>query len=62
MIHEYIKSEEKYKGFIIKMRMVCLDNKMNYHKHVDVYKDGERISVGKSKKEIKDLIDGGYIK
>lgn len=62
MMREYIQSEESYKGFKLVIRMTCLDDrKNNYHRSCEVYKDGERIGIGKTKKECKELIDEGYI-
>lgn len=62
MIREYIQSEENYRGFKLVIRMTCLDDrKNNYHRSCEVYKDGERIGIGKTKKECKELINGGYM-
>lgn len=62
MIREYIQSEENYRGFKLVIRMTCLDDrKNNYHRFCEVYKDGVRIGIGKTKKECKELIDGGYM-
>lgn len=62
MIREYIQSEEMYKGFKLVMRRYCLDdNRGVYHRQCKVYKGDECIGISKTKKEAKDLIDGGYL-
>lgn len=62
MIREYIQSEEDYKGFVLKITRTCLDERrLVYHRRCEVWSNGERIAIGKTKKEIKDLIDGGYM-
>ena len=62
MKHEYIQSKEFYKGFDLIVVMRKLDSTFAYHRECDVWKDGLLISIGKTKKECKELIDGGYIK
>ena len=63
MLREYIQSEEEYKGFKLVIRMTCLDDYRNrYHRSCEIYKNGECIGVGKTKKECKELIKEGYIK
>lgn len=57
----YIQSEENYKGFTLKVVMTSLGD-LRYHRTCEVWKDGERISIGKTKKEVKVLIAEGYIK
>ena len=61
MMLEYIQSEEMYKGYKLVIRMTCLGDNLQYHRSCEAWKDGERISVGKTKKEMKELIDGGYL-
>lgn len=64
MLREYIQSEEIYKGYNLIIRMTALHDTDSYHRSCDVVRlsDGERISIGKTKKECKELIDGGYLK
>lgn len=63
MIRKYMQSEENYRGFKLVIMMTCLDDEKNrYHRTCEIYKDGERIGIGKTKKECKELIKGGYIK
>lgn len=67
MIKEYTQSCERYKGFILEIVMTCLDdNTLRYHRscHVSkgVFPNAERITICKTKKEAKELIDGGYLK
>ena len=60
---EYIQSEEFYKGYVLKIRLYRLDDQsMVYHRNCDIYKDGKRIGISKTKKEAKDLISNGYMK
>lgn len=62
-MREYIQSEEEYKGYLLKIRRYCLDDRRNiFHRNCEVWKNGEHIATGKTKKEIKELIDGGYMK
>ena len=56
---EYIQSEEQYKGFILKIRRFTLGNNLTYHRCCDIYYNGKRIGIGKTKKECKDLISHG---
>lgn len=63
MIKEYVQSEETYKGFKLVIRRYCLNDKtLTYHRDCEIYKDGYRVGIIKTKKEAKELIDGGYIK
>lgn len=62
MIHRYEQSEEFYKGYKLVLCMTSLTDRLQYHRSCEVYKDNERIAIGKTKKECKDLIDGGYMK
>lgn len=63
MIKEYIQSEEMYKGFKLAIRRYCLNDKtLTYHRDCNVYKDDQLVAVCDTKKEAKELIDGGYIK
>ena len=65
-MREYIQSTEEYKGFTLEIRMYCLTDKNRWHRECRIYKDGKRIGISKTKKEVKDLIDHGcydkYIK
>lgn len=62
MLREYIQSEEEYKGFMLVIRMTALSDTGTYHRSCDVFRNGERIGIGKTKKECKELIDLGYLK
>ena len=59
MKQEYIQSTEDYKGFTLKIKMFCLDEKNNWHRKCVVYNDGNIVATCKSKKEAKDLINNG---
>lgn len=60
---EYIQSEESYKGFNLKIRRFCLNsNTLMYHRECLIFKGDNSIAISKTKKEAKELIDGGYIK
>lgn len=62
MIREYIQSEENYKGFRLVVRRYSLDDKrLVYHRQCIAYKGDKKIGIDKTKKGIKELIDGGYI-
>jgi len=62
MIREYIQSTEEYKGFVLEIHMTALHDMGHYHRTCEVFRDGKRIGIGKTKKECKELIDGGYLK
>ena len=62
MIDEYCQSEESYKGFVLKIKRFRLSDRMVYHRSCEIFKDGIRVGVSKTKKEAKDLISGGYIR
>jgi len=62
MIREYIQSEELYKGYKLVIRMRALHDMDSYHRSCEVFRGDECIGIGKTKKEIKELIDGGYLK
>lgn len=62
MIDEFYQSEEKYKGFVLKMRRFRLNDKLIYHRSCDIFKDGSRVGISKTKKEAKELISDGYIR
>lgn len=62
MVDEYYSSEETYKGFTLKVKRFRLSDRMIYHRCCDIFKDGVRVGVSKTKKEAKDLIAGGYIR
>lgn len=62
-MREYIQSTETYKGFELKIRRFCLDDRrLIYHRECRIYKDGKSIGISKTKKEAKDLINHGCIK
>lgn len=62
MIKEYIQSEEQYKGFTLKIRRYCLNDKtLTYHRECRIFRGDEYIALCKTKKEAKEFIDGGYI-
>ena len=61
MMHKYIQSTEQYKGFTLEVEMCRLHDYDSYHRRCHVLKDGKCISVCKTKKEAKDLIDHGYM-
>lgn len=58
---KYIQSEEEYKGFTLKVIMSDISGNLRYHRRCEAWKDGRCVSVGKTKKEMKELISGGYI-
>lgn len=58
---KYTQSEEKYKGYIIKVVMTRLGQTMQYRRTCEAWKDGRKVYVGKTKKEMKELIAEGYI-
>lgn len=62
MIDEFYQSEEKYKGFVLKIRRFRLNDKLIYHRACDIFKDGSRVGISKTKKEAKELISDGYIR
>ncbi len=62
IINSYYQSEEKFKGFVLKVYRFRLTEKLIYHRRCDIFKDGVRVGISKTKKEAKDLISGGYIK
>ena len=62
MIDEFYQSEEKYKGFVLKMRRFRLNDKMIYHRSCDIFKNDSRVGISKTKKEAKKLISEGYMK
>lgn len=60
MIKEYIQSEEQYKGFTLRIRRFCLNEKtLTYHRECIIFRDGVSVGIGKTKKECKELIDYG---
>ena len=61
MVNRYFQSEEEYRGFILKVVMTKLGQSMQYRKTCEVWKDGKRIAIGKTKKEMKEQIADGYI-
>lgn len=61
-MRKYIQSEEQYKGYILRIVMTCLDDRrMQYHRSCEAYHNEKRVAIGKTKKEMKKLIDGGYV-
>lgn len=62
MIDEFYQSEEKYKGFVLKIRRFRLNDKLIYHRSCEIFKDGSRVGISKTKKEAKELISDGYIR
>jgi hypothetical protein len=42
--------------------MRALHDMDSYHRSCEVFRGDECIGIGKTKKEIKELIDGGYLK
>lgn len=59
-VREYIQSEEDYKGFklVIVMERFMSSPSLEYHRRCHIFDEaGERIGIGKTKKELKDLID-----
>lgn len=57
---EYIQSEEKYKGFTLKIHRFCISDKtLTYHRECMIYLNDKCLGIGKTKKECKDLIDYG---
>lgn len=61
MMHEYVEFTEQYKGFTLETIKYRLHDRGGYHKRIRVSKDGKGLAVAKTKKEIKDLIDHGYM-
>lgn len=62
MVRQYVQSEEEYKGYLLKVVATCLDDKtLQYHRSCEIFKNGVRIGIDKTKKSAKELIDGGYI-
>ena len=62
MMHEYIEYTEQYKGYTLEtVKYRFLVSRSGYHKEVRVSKDGNGVSICKTKKEAKELIDLGYI-
>lgn len=61
---KFLQSTEHYKWYIIELWMhQDYNHTAVYHKHCIVKdENGNAISAGKSKKEMKDLIDCGCIK
>lgn len=60
MYFEYVQSREDYKGFVLEI-VVYRHEGHAPHRRCFAYKDGERISCSKTKKELKELIDLGYM-
>lgn len=60
-LQTYIQSTEEYKGFTIVIeRFRFYDSKtMHFNRRCRLFKNGESIALGKTKKEMKDLIDHG---
>lgn len=57
--NRYVQSEEAYKGFVLKVIRFQLGKTAMYHRECELWKDGTRIAIGKTKTEMKDLIDHG---
>lgn len=57
MMYEQLISTENYKGYTLAHYKVRLHDRGSFRRLVKVYKDGKHIATGKTKKELKDLID-----
>lgn len=63
MIKEYVQSEELYKGYKLQIRRFCLNEEtLTYHRECRIFLNDKSIGISKTKKEAKELIDGGYLK
>ena len=58
MNEDYVWSVEQYKGYELKVVSTQIGN--GWHRRCRVSKDGKEIAISKTKKESKELIDGGY--
>ena len=64
MVVDFIESEEDYMGFVLKVRKYRYTEQKGiiWHRKSELYKNGERIAVSKTKKELKEMIKSGCFK